>query len=311
MHAAIQMHAQLQEEPAIAFGDASDISDLVRSLCAHASRLARRSGGVIQAELSDCFVDEQDRGKYPEVTPGPYVRLTIRGTGRGIDKDLIDRVFAPFASPSSPGDGASCGLFVVWEVLRSHRGTIRVHVTCNEGTTIEILLPGPAIAAAERIKAEKAMMWQRGIRVLFVDDDEALTRLGRKTLERRGGSVVTETSCLHALETFRANPHEFDVVITDLLMPGMNGLTLCRELVKIRPDTPTVVCTGSNDRISENEEAVKQVLVKPASAEQLTEAIRQAIRSSGKEKADQWPWRNPPCPDFELSDSPGRFECDK
>ena len=116
--------------------------------------------------------------------------------------------------------------------------------------------------------------------VLFVDDEEALAKLGKKMLEQLGYHVTLETMAHKALETFRANPEAIDIIITDQTMPGMTGGRLAKEVMDIRPDVPVIICTGYSDIMSEKKAydlGVRSILMKPFDRSSLSEAVRRIL----------------------------------
>ena len=117
-------------------------------------------------------------------------------------------------------------------------------------------------------------------RILLVDDEKALAELGKKMLKRFGYEVTAKTSSLEALETFRAQPHRYDLVVTDMTMPNMTGAALSRELLRIRPDIPIILCTGYSEIITEDkakEMGIDSLVMKPFALREVAETVRRAL----------------------------------
>jgi CheY-like chemotaxis protein len=154
-------------------------------------------------------------------------------------------MFEPFFTTKAPGHGTGLGLSVVHGIVKSHGGVVTVASHPGKGTTFQIYLPACAEAAAEAPSLPPQSLRGHGERVLYVDDEEALVTSSRELLEQLGYRVTGFTDPLLALKTFSAHPRDFDVVVTDLSMPGKAGHELAGELKKIRPDIPVLMTSGS------------------------------------------------------------------
>jgi CheY-like chemotaxis protein len=186
---------------------------------------------------------------HADLQPGPYVRLTIRDTGQGMAPEVLERIFDPFFTTKEVGEGTGLGLSAVHGIVTSHHGAITVESTVGKGTTFALYFPRSDHTTETPIRAEASMPHGTGC-ILFVDDEVMLVNVGQATLERLGYEVVARTSSIEALEAFRAMPQRFDVVVTDQTMPNMTGEHLTRELRRIRPDIPIILCTGFSHTIN-------------------------------------------------------------
>jgi CheY-like chemotaxis protein len=218
---------------------------------------------------------------YSDLTPGEYVKLTVSDTGHGMTPDVLERIFDPFFSTKEPGDGTGMGLSVVHGIVKSHRGTIAVYSESGKGSTFDVYLP---VAEHLRDVGERESR-QGGIpggneRVLFIDDEPFLVDTGKQILSRLGYEVITRTSGIEALELFRTKPDTFDMVITDQTMPQMTGVDLARELMKIRPQIPVILCTGFSEVMpGEKIKAldIQEILMKPVVAREIAETVRNVL----------------------------------
>ncbi len=156
---------------------------------------------------------------------------------------------------------------------------ITVYSEPGEGTTFHVYLP--IIPKEEREEKETEEPFPTGSeRILCIDDEQVLAEIGKQMLERLGYKVTSRIRSLEALELFRKNPDQFDLVITDMTMPEMTGDKLARELMKIRPDIPIILCTGYSKRISEEkakEMGIRAFLMKPIVMRDLAETVRKAL----------------------------------
>jgi len=203
----------------------------------------------------------------------------VNDTGTGIDPEIKDRIFDPYFTTKEIGKGTGIGLSVVHGIVKSHNGAISVDSTFGEGTTFSILFP---VAKAEAvIETEPDNNFPTGNeRILIVDDEKSMVDIGRKSLERLGYQVEARTNPIEALELFRAAPDQFDMVITDMTMPHITGDKLVKEILKIRPDIPTVLCTGFSEKIDEEKAkqiGIRQYIEKPFEQGKLSRLVRKVL----------------------------------
>jgi CheY-like chemotaxis protein len=193
--------------------------------------------------------------------------------------EIMARIFEPFFTTKGPGEGTGLGLAVVYGIITRHGGTITVASLPEAGTTFVIYLP--RVAEESPVSDRLAAPLPTGTeRILFVDDEEALSILARETLVRLGYDVTVSTNSLDALAAFHATPLRFDLVITDQTMPAMTGEVLVQELRQIRPDIPIILCTGYSPLVGAERAAVLGIdafLLKPVTPETLTHTIRQVL----------------------------------
>jgi CheY-like chemotaxis protein len=181
---------------------------------------------------------------YPPLAPGPYARLTIHDTGHGMESEVLEHIFEPFFTTKAVGEGTGLGLAVVHGIVTNHGGAITVTSVPGQGATFTIYLPCVDDAPVEGLPEVSVLRGHE--RILFVDDEEALARWGQLTLEPLGYHVVACTSSTEALRLFQHAPQAFDLLITDQTMPGMTGEVLAREVWRIRPELPIILCTGTS-----------------------------------------------------------------
>jgi CheY-like chemotaxis protein len=193
-----------------------------------------------------------------------------------MEESTLERIFDPYFTTKEVGEGSGLGLAVVQGIVKRHEGAIRVRSKPGKGTVFEIRFPR---IERGREPAEDA---PRGLaggteRILFVDDEEPLAALGERMLVRLGYRVTTKTSSIEAIELFRSKPDAFDLVITDYTMPDMTGGDLAREVMRLRPGIPVILCTGYSEMVSEDaakELGVGAFIMKPLSLRDLALVIR-------------------------------------
>jgi CheY-like chemotaxis protein len=241
------------------------------------------SGGILQVSLSNFELTARRASQYPELNPGPYVKLSISDTGHGMDAATLDRIFDPYFTTKEQDKGTGMGLAVVHGIVKGHGGGIHVESTPGGGTRFDILFPimGKQIIS-ETTELKKLPTGKEHI--LFIDDEDSLIDLGKNMLKKLGYRVEARTQPVKALEAFRAAPHKFDLVISDMTMPNMTGDILAMELMKIRPDLPVIICTGYSERIDDQraqELGIKGLMMKPFTIRSLSKTVRNALDGKG------------------------------
>jgi len=266
--------------------DGSQIHQVVMNLVTNAwHALEGRAGRIaISAELKT--LDMPLVIATPPLNAGEYVRISVIDDGKGMDETTAARIFEPFYTTKAPGQGTGLGLAVVHGIVRSHGGGIVVTSEPGCGSRFDVYLPvSPEEAEVAKPTANVSAPTQaqgHGEHILYVDDDEALVYLVERFLQRLGYRVSGYTLATDALAAFRADPHTFDLIITDSNMPGMSGLELARELLKVRADA-AVVLTSGYLRTEEIEKAralgVMDVILKPNTIEELGPTLKRVLQT--------------------------------
>jgi PAS domain S-box-containing protein len=276
----IVLQSSLDTQAGAVLADPTQLHQVLLNLCTNAAHAMREAGGVLEIGLEACEVTAA-RAPYPAgLTPGPYLRLTVRDTGHGMTPDILERIFEPFFTTKGVGEGTGLGLAVVHGIITSHRGAITVTSTPGQGTTVVVYLPRVEAGAPHRAPHPGAPLPAGTERILFVDDEVPLADMGRAMLAGLGYEVVACASSLEALERFRAAPHSFALVISDQTMPVLTGEALARALRAIRPDVPIILCSGfSTTSAAEQALAlgVNAFLMKPWQLGDLAQIIRQVL----------------------------------
>jgi PAS domain S-box-containing protein len=271
----IAIRPHFTAETSLVLANRTQLHQVVFNLCSNAEYAMRKTGGLLEIVVDTVRIDDAWVTAHPQLSPGAYVRLTIRDTGHGIASEIKDRIFDPFFTTKGVGEGSGLGLAIVHGIVTSHSGVITVESTPGEGTTCSIYLPQCAETVGDASVPEYSehRMAQGQGRILFVDDEEMLVCLARLQLERLGYEVVAHTASLEALEAFRTDPYGFVLVITDQTMPAMTGATLVEELRHIRPDIPIILCTGAD-----------AFVMKPVVTEEFAAIIKQVLDDRAAQK---------------------------
>ncbi|HDO31124.1 MAG TPA: response regulator [Desulfobacteraceae bacterium] len=259
--------------------DPTQIHQVLMNLCTNAAQAMDEKGGVLFVGLDCLELKEKDFKGEADPRPGPYVRLTVKDTGCGIDPFIMDRIFDPYFTTKEVGKGSGMGLSVVHGIVKSHNGKITVASKLNQGTTFKVYFP--RVEEESQPKPEgSAPLPVGGERILFVDDEQDLTDATRGILTYLGYRVTAKTSSLEALALFRSQPDAFDLVITDQTMPEMTGVQLAGELLGIRPDLPIILCTGYSSKVDAGvaeDMGIRAFAMKPVGQDKLAEVIRQVL----------------------------------
>jgi PAS domain S-box-containing protein len=265
---------------ALILGDPTQVHQVVMNLCTNAYHAMRERGGDLDVSLSEVEVDGSIQLELKELEPGRYVKLSVRDTGHGIEPALMHRIFDPYFTTKEKTKGTGLGLAVVHGIVKSHRGTITVSSRPGEGTVFDVYFP-IVVETGGMPQPEKEPAAAGGLeRILYVDDEPAIVALGKRLLGSLGYDVVTSTHAAEALELFRSNPDRFDLVITDMTMPGMTGDRLAEEMMRIRSELPVIVCTGFNELLSTeraHEVGFRALLMKPFLRNEIAKVIRDVL----------------------------------
>jgi signal transduction histidine kinase/CheY-like chemotaxis protein len=232
------------------FADSTQIHQLMLNLCTNATHAMEDTGGILEIGIKNVVLDEVSAALYPDLTAGEYINLTISDTGPGISPEIRERIFDPYFTTKEIGKGTGMGLSVVHGIVKNYGGAVSVESELGKGTKFYIYFP--LIEKESMIETKTVKELPTGNeRILFVDDDKSIIYVGRYRLERLGYQVETKNNPVEALELFRTNPDQFDLVITDMAMPQMTGVQMMKEMLKIRPDMPIILCTGFSEKIDE------------------------------------------------------------
>ncbi len=259
--------------------DPTRIHQVLINLCTNAAHAMREKGGVLEVELENIEITAGSAPTGLDVKPGPCVVLTVRDSGIGIPPDVMHRIFDPFFTTKEKGEGTGLGLSVVYGIVKGFGGSITVDSQPGAGATFKVYLPAITDMAEVRPETEEPLVGGRE-HILFIDDEEMLMEMGRYLLEELGYRVTPVADSTKALELFRAQPGQFDLVITDMTMPGMTGADLAREMLKLRPDLPIILCTGLSEIINEEKAmamGIREFVMKPLNLRKIAELTRKAL----------------------------------
>jgi len=281
----IEMDMKVDAAASAVLADPTQMHQVIVNLVANAAGAMRDRGGRLTVLLESLVVTETPSGTSPPLLPGRYVRLAVTDTGHGMEAPVLERIFEPFFTTKPEGEGTGLGLAVVHSIIQDHDGFITVKSQPGAGTTVDVFLralEGEQVPAASP-RAHDAASRGRGERLLIIDDEAAIGRVLAQHLERLGYQVTTSTDPEEALEVLTEDPTDFDLAITDLQMPRMDGVQLAARLAAVRPSLPVVLITGNRMSVPASvmhAAGVRAVVDKPFQIRELSRAVRAALDGS-------------------------------
>jgi PAS domain S-box-containing protein len=259
--------------------DSTAIHQVIMNLATNAAHAMPR-GGQLRIALTQHYVRDSEARNNPDLHEGPYNVLTVQDSGTGMDEETRVRAFEPFYTTKPPGTGTGLGLAMVHAVMHEHEGAIVLTSDPGKGTLVRCYFPTLQSEVSEQSTAEFDAPKGAGQRILYVDDEPSLARLGARRLELLNYVVAFNTDVSKALREFEQSPYGFDLVITDYTMPRMTGLDFSRAIKDRRPDIPIIMLSGYAEHIPPEhlaEAGISQLLLKPVSINDLGLAVHQLL----------------------------------
>jgi two-component system cell cycle sensor histidine kinase/response regulator CckA len=274
----IRQHIACDAEMILA--DLTEIHQVLMNLCTNAAHAVGEGPGGLEVRLEPFSLDGAAAMRYDGLNSGPHVRLTVADTGNGIEPGVMGRIFDPYFTTKQIGQGLGMGLAIVHGIVKKNDGAIRIESEPGHGTRVEVLFPQIETRAEAALPAYGALP-KGSERILVVDDEASLAEMTSRMLEKLGYTAVSATSSREALRLFQSQPERFDLVITDMAMPEMAGDRLAREVLRIRPDMPVILCTGHSDRIDAERAAelgIAGFYMKPFDMQTLAVEVRKVLQ---------------------------------
>jgi signal transduction histidine kinase/CheY-like chemotaxis protein len=268
--------------PAVA-ADATQIHQILLNLGTNAIHAMEETGGILDIKLETVFVTLELSRILGDLREGPHVRLSVGDSGKGMEKAVLDRVFDPFFTTKPPGVGTGLGLSVVHGIMKLHGGCVTAYSEPGRGTVFHLYFPAAAAASGDTPYVRQESPPGRGERLLCVDDDVAILGATAEMLEGLGYTVTPYSDPRAALENFRTQPADFDLLLTDLSMPGMSGIELAREVLGIRPGLAVVLSSGYISHLDAEKvraAGVHAIVQKPNLLDEMGIAIRRALEAT-------------------------------
>ncbi len=263
----------------VVLANEAQIHQVVMNLCTNAAHAVTDGDGAIMVTLGVADLTDAGAAVRPPLKAGEYVLLEVRDNGCGMEPATAERIFEPFFTTKNVGDGTGLGLAVVHGIVQAHDGAIFVESMPGRGTIFSIYLPALSLEDT-RPGVTPTLPAGAGEKILFVDDEPSVARIGARLLERLGYVVESMTDPVEAKARLVKEPRTFDLVVTDYLMPRMTGLDLARAVKTVHPDMPMILAIGFGgqlDAATAREQGFCEFVTKPFALQTLAEAVRRAL----------------------------------
>jgi two-component system cell cycle sensor histidine kinase/response regulator CckA len=265
----------------VALADPTQIEQVLMNLCLNA-RDAMPEGGRLIVETQNAEVDVEYCRLHPYARPGSYVLLVISDTGVGMDAATTARVFEPFFTTKETGKGTGLGLATVYGIVKQHDGFIHVYSEPGKGTTFRIYIPAGGGAAEPREPKREEKITAGAETILLAEDNDGLRETAHEMLGRLGYRVILASNGLEAVQLFKANPSEYDLIVLDVVMPGVSGPAAFAQMTMIRPDLRVVFSSGHTAEATSLTSLMEQgasILQKPYTLKSLAQKVRAILDS--------------------------------
>ncbi len=281
--------------------DPGQLHQVIMNLAVNA-RDAMPHGGILTIETADWDLDAQDASAHPGVSPGRYVALLVRDTGIGMTREVQAKMFEPFFTTKEPGRGTGLGLSTVYGIVKQSGGHITVQSEPGEGTTFSIILPSvdeePTVDGLVRAKPESS---RGNEEVLLVEDEDQVRQLATRVLQQRGYTVRGNRRGREAIELLRTSDANPAILLTDVVMPEMNGFQVAEQVTSLRPGIRVLFMSGYTDHAVVDRRALcdANFIGKPFTAEDLARKVRQVLdvgpdaRAHTVKEQEAWQHTNP------------------
>ncbi len=275
----IEIQLKIETDQSTIAAVPSQIHQLLVNLWTNAGHAMRQTGGLLEIRLTKTWVDGGMAQRH-DVKTGNYLLLIVSDTGCGMAPEVMERIFDPFFTTKPVDEGTGLGLAVVHGIVKSHQGIITVTSEEGKGTTFFIYFP----VSEERFRhsVEEHYRISRGQgHILLVDDEKIIVEPIQEMLEAQGYQVTSSLTGVEALEWFQTQPDQYDLVITDQILPKLTGTQLAVKLMNIREDIPVIIMTGYQDLLSADhvkQIGVRELLIKPVTEVTLSQTIQDVLR---------------------------------
>lgn len=280
----IEIRLRLGANTGFVKADQSQLHQVLMNLCLNA-RDAMPGGGVLTIETHKVQIDEDFTAEHSNLAPGTHVLLQVTDTGTGMDENTLQHVFDPFFTTKEMGKGTGLGLATVYGIVKQHGGEILVSSAPGQGTTFQVYLPSVSetLSGSGASSADAPLMGQ-GETVLVAEDNPHVRKLAVMMLKRLGYRVLESESVSQCIE-MASTASQLDLLLTDIVMPGMNGLQLSERIRAFRPGIQTLFMSGYTDDVLGHHGVLEKnvhFLTKPFTEKSLSRKVQEALRGKAQ-----------------------------
>ena len=276
----INIDLDLDDDLDLALADPTQLNQVITNLCINAKD-AMPNGGHIVMATKNVELDSSYSKFHHGVVPGKYVRFSITDDGEGMSREIQERIFEPFFTTKSQGKGTGLGLAVVYGIIKNHHGHITVYSEPGRGTEFKMFIP----ASSEKENKSRSIVHNAPLvggneTILIIDDEKEIKQIGREILQNYGYKVLVGEDGQDGLTVYKNNINDIDLIILDLIMPGMSGREVLVEIMKIRKDTKVIVASGYSANGPVHDalgEGAKRFIDKPYTLKQLIINVREVL----------------------------------
>ena len=285
----IEIQEDIETKNDTVLADLTHMQQMIMNLVTNAYHAMREKGGVLSIRLFPVAMDsEKVEAQGLVLEPGKYLQLDVGDTGEGMDKRVMERIFEPYFTTKEMGKGTGMGLAIVHGIVINHGGDITVASESGKGTVFHVYLPLREKSSVKEVEERQEYALPEGKEsLLIVDDEEHLLEMEKQMLTGLGYKVTAMNDSEEALKRFIVTPDAFDLVITDMTMPHMNGVELVRKLFAVKPELPVILCTGYSELINEQKAkmlGIREYMMKPIALEKMARVVRKALDEGKSEK---------------------------
>jgi PAS domain S-box-containing protein len=277
---AIQIVSDVNCEEDTVLADSTELHQVIMNLSMNAAHAMRSKGGRLEYQLQPIDVTPEQIARLEPLRPGPHLCLTVRDSGCGMSREIMESIFDPFFTTKPEGEGTGLGLTLVQRIITRSCGHISVESQEGIGTTMRVYLPRGKRATAAPAATRMMPLRGRHERVLVVDDEIMILQMMQQHLRNLGYRVYTRADSTVALEFFKKEAQKIDLVITDHTMPFMQGAELAQHVGDIRPEVPVILMTGLNqppDFAGTRHSVRRSVVKKPIDFVELSHRLREFL----------------------------------
>jgi len=277
----IEFYTSIPQYLGTVFGDATQLHQVLMNLCVNA-RDAMPDGGTLSISAENVFIDQNHAKMNLDAQVGSYIVITVADTGTGIPPEILDRIFEPFFTTKEIGKGTGLGLSTVIGIIKSHGGFVKVYSEVGRGTQFKVYLPEAEVDQITPVE-DLELPTGKGELILVVDDEAAIRDITKTSLETYNYRALTASDGIEAIALYAEHRQEISVVLTDMMMPSMDGATTIRTLRKIEPHVKIVAVSGlvSKDKLAQVASiGVKTFLPKPYTTKELLTTLHEVLSSN-------------------------------